>query len=122
MADNTPTIQDMQKEPALTIGEIFANKTLIKPAIAAVVAIIAGLFNLTLGDGTVDNITTVIMFAAMVYAPIAANREQAQLATDQAKETRSAVYSPATTKRLVDRAARTSQPVPVMDGKRPPTT
>lgn len=104
---DTPTTQDMEKEPALTIGEIFANKTLIRTAIASAVAIVAGLFKITVADGVVDDITTLVMFVAMFYAPIAAKREQAQLAKEQAAETRSAVFSPATTKRLVARAART---------------
>lgn len=107
MADNTPTTQDMEREPARTIGEIFASKKLIQPVIAAAVAIVTGLLKVTIADGLVEDLTTLVMFGAMFYAPIAANREQANLAKEQADETRSAVYSPATTKRLVARAART---------------
>lgn len=103
----TPTIKDMEREPARTIGEIFASKKLIQPVIAAAVAIIAGVMNLTIGEGVVDDITTLVMFAAVLWAPVSANREQARLAKEQAAETRSAVFSPATTKRLVARAART---------------
>lgn len=121
MSTSEITTQDMEKEPARTIGEIFAKKTLIQPVIAAAVAVVAGVMNLTIGDGVVDNITTLVMFAAMLWAPISANREQAKIAQEQAEETRSAVYSPATTKRLVNRAVRTGQPVPVMDGIDPPT-
>lgn len=106
MNTNTP---NMDREPALTIGEIFSKKKLIQPAIAAAVAIIAGIFNLTVGDALVDNLTTVIMFAAMIWAALGANREHAQKSTEQAAETREAVYSPATTKRLVNEAARTGR-------------
>lgn len=103
----TPNTPNMEREPALTIGEMFASKPLIKPVIAAAVAVIAGLLNLTVGEGTIENLTTLVMFAAMVYAPIAAKREQAKLATEQAAETREAVYSPATAKKLVQEAAVT---------------
>ncbi len=102
-----PNTPNYEREPALTIGEIFANKTLIRPAIAAAVAIIAGLFNLAVGDSTVDNITTVVMFAAMLYAPIAANREQKDLATEQAKETREKVFAPSTVKEIARESAAT---------------
>lgn len=106
-----PNTPNYEREPALTIGEIFANKTLIRPAIAAAVAIAAGLFNLTIGNETVDNLTTVVMFAAMLYAPIAANREQKNLATEQAKETREKVYAPATVKRIARESAEAGEPM-----------
>ena len=102
-----PNTPNMEREPALTIGDIFAKKILIQPVIAAAVAIIAGALNLTVGDAMVDNLTTVVMFAAMIWAALGANREQKQLATKQAEETRVAVYAPATTKRLVREAAQT---------------
>ena len=102
-----PNTPNMDREPALTIGEIFSKKKLIQPAIAAAVAIIAGIFNLAIGDAMVDNLTTVVMFAAMIWAALGANREQKQLATKQAEETREAVYAPATTKRLVQEASVT---------------
>ena len=108
----------MEREPALTIGEIFANKTLIRTVIASAVAIVAGLFKITVADGVVDDITTLVMFAAMFYAPFAAKREQAQLAKEQASETREAVYAPATVKEIAAKAAVTHDPtIPAPPGR-----
>lgn len=113
-----PNTPNYEREPALTIGEIFANKTLIRPAIAAAVAIIAGLFSLTVADSMVDNITTVIMFAAMIYTPFAAKREQANLAKEQAKETREKVFAPSTVKEIARESAATGiAQVPPPPGK-----
>lgn len=107
-----------QTEPALTIGEVFASKQLLRTYVAAAVAIIAGVFNMTIGDAMIDNITTIIMFAAMIYAPIAAKREQANLAKEQAVETREAVYAPATVKEIAREAAETGDAtVPAPPGK-----
>ena len=113
-----PNTPNMEREPAITIGEVFASKQMLRTYVAAAVAIIAAGFNLTVGDATVDNITTIIMFAAMVYAPIAAKREQAKLAEDQAAETRDAVFAPATVKRIVREAAATGDAtIPEPPGK-----
>lgn len=108
--DTKPTIQDMEKEPALTIGEIFGSKTMIQPVISALVVILAGILKFTVADDLVDNLTTIVIFVGAIWGAVGANREQKKLAEAQAKETRSAVYSPATTKRLVNRAAKTGNP------------
>lgn len=116
-----PNTPNLEREPALTIGEMFAKKKMIQPAIAAAVAIIAGVFNLTVGDAMVENLTTVIMFAAAIYAALSANQEKKKLATDQAKETRETVYSPATVKRIANEAAVTGDATiepPPGNGKR----
>lgn len=113
-----PNTPNMEREPALTIGEIFASKALIKPIIAAAVAVIAGIVSLFIGDGTtitagddvIENLATLVMFAAMVYAPWAAKREQANLATDQAKATREAVYSPSSVKEIARASADAREP------------
>lgn len=115
-----PNTPNMEREPALTIGEVFASKQMLRTYVASAVALIAAGFNLTVGDATVDNITTIIMFAAMVYAPIAAKREQAKLAEEQAAETRESVFAPATVKEIAREAAVTGDanvPDPPGNGK-----
>lgn len=113
-----PNTPNYEREPALTVGEIFANKALVRPIIAATVATIAGVVSLFIGDGTVitagddviENLTTLVMFGAIAYTPIAAKREQAKLAKEQAEKTREKVYAPATVKRIARRAATTQNP------------
>lgn len=101
---------EWETEPARQIGEIFANKVMIQPIVAAVVALLAQAFSFTVDNTVVDNITLVVTFTAMIYAAWSANREQSQKARAQAEETRNAVYAPATVQRIAEKAAATGVP------------
>lgn len=102
-----PNTPNMEREPARTIGEIFADKVLLKPVIASMVALVAGAFNLTVEVAVVDNLTTVVVFLAVVYGALGAQLDQKRLALEQAEETREAVYAPSTVKEIAASAAVT---------------
>lgn len=91
-----PLVGPMATEPALTIGEEFANKTMMRPYVAAAVAIVMQITNATIDDAMVDNITLLITLLAALYAAWEANRKKSELAKQQAEKTRAAVYAPAT--------------------------
>ena len=97
-----PTTGPMATEPARTIAQTFADKVLIKTAVAAIVALASAVLKFTVADDLVENITTIIMFAAIVITPLLANKEQGDLAKKQGEDTRAAVYAPATVARIAD--------------------
>jgi hypothetical protein len=110
---------DLQTEPALTLGDIFANKALLKTYVAAAIGIISLVLNRTVADATVEDITQIVYLASLFVTPFVAQFENGQRAKEQAAVTREAVYSPATTEALVRDAAVTGDPVvpaPPADG------
>jgi hypothetical protein len=100
MAENPIVLPDepgMATEPAVTIGEVFANKAVIQPAIAAVVSIAAGIFKFTADTSDlVDQLTTLVLFLGIVWGALSAQWEARRRAKEQALVTREAVYAPAT--------------------------
>lgn len=109
---------EREHEPARAIGEIFANKAMLRTYVAAFVAIVSGALSVTISDAMIDSITLVAMFAAMAWGPIAAQLDHRKIAKAQAEETRDAVYSPATVKEIAREAAATRSP----DVPEPPAT
>lgn len=111
---------DFANEPARSIGAIFADKKLIRTTVAAGVALVAGLLNQTVGDDVVEQITTIVLFLAILWMPIQAQREKAAQNHKQATVTREAVYAPATVVRIAERAALTGDPVVEPPPAQPP--
>lgn len=111
----------MAQEPAREIGDIFANKALVQPAIAAVVGVVAMTFKIAVDDALVDNLTTIVTFAAFVWAALAGQQEARDRAIAQAEQTRDVVYAPSTVADVVSDAARAGradiQPVVVPRAK-----
>lgn len=100
-----PTNDAMALEPAKTIGNMMADKAMIRPLIAAGVAIVAQAFRLTLDDALVDNITTIVTTLSVLYAAWSAQHEAAARAREQAEKTRAAVWAPASVADVVTDAA-----------------
>lgn len=100
-----PGNTDMAEEPAMTIGDIFANKTMIQPAIAALVAVISGLTGWIVADDVVSNLTYLVTFGAVIWTAVSAQATARRRAFDQARVTREAVYAPQTVADIVDDAA-----------------
>lgn len=100
-----PANTDMAEEPAMTIGDIFANKTLIQPMIAAAVALVSGITGYVAEDDLVSNITTLIAGLAILWTAVSAQMTAANRAREQARVTREAVYAPQTVADIVDDAA-----------------
>ena len=101
---------NMSTEPARTLGDIFANKAMIKTFILAFAGIVAALFKVSVDDAFIDNIVTLIMYGSMIGTALMAQWENRQRAKEQAEATRSAVFAPATTEALVKQAAATGVP------------
>lgn len=102
-----PTDHTMATEPARTIGQLIADKTMIRPLIAAGVAIAAQVFRFAVDDQLVENITTIVTTVAVLYAAWAAQQEATARARQQADMTRDAVWSPASVADAVVDAANT---------------
>lgn len=102
-----PKPGDMATEPALTVGEIFADKAMIRPVVSAAVGIIAQVLNMTVSDDLTSNITLVVTFIAMAYTAYSAQTGKAESAREQAAATREVVYSPATVTAIAEAAAET---------------
>lgn len=96
----------MAHEPALTIGDMFKDKAMVKTIVAAVAGLVAAAFKVGVDDAMLDNVVTIIMFGAMALTPVFAQMEARKRSEEQAKATRDAVYAPATVADLVDDAAR----------------
>lgn len=96
-----PMDEEMAKEPALTIGQIFADKVMVKTLVSALAGIVSLGFKVAVDDATVDNITTVVTLGSMVLAAFFAQWDARKRAQDQAAKTREAVYAPATVSAIV---------------------
>lgn len=95
-------VPDMEAEPALTIGGIFANKVLLKAFVAAMIAMAAKIWNLSSDDDLVTTVTDFVFYIGIFTAPIIAQLESRQRANQQAEVTRGAVYAPSTVKAIRD--------------------
>lgn len=93
---DVPADPDLAEEPARTIGSIFADKVMIRTAVAALAGIVSFSFKLAIDDTMIDNITTFITFVAFAGAALFAQLDARNRAKAQAEETRDAVYAPAT--------------------------
>jgi uncharacterized membrane protein (DUF4010 family) len=101
-----PADPDMAEEPALTIGELFANKAMVQPVVAAALAVMASITGWVADDEVVTNVTTLVTFAAIVWGVISAQITASRRAMQQAKQTREAVYAPETVASLVSQVER----------------
>lgn len=110
MAGTPAPTPDMAQEPALTLGELFASKAMIKTYVAAILGLVATVLKFAVTDQMVDDIATVVQLVAIVAAPVMAQLENKQRALKQGEVTREAVYAPATVQRLVETAAATGDP------------
>ncbi len=91
--------------------------------VAAVLSILV-VFGTTIAPGLEDNIVTVVMFLVPTIGGVWTNRALRSQATDQAAETREAVYSPATVREeryeAFDQGKLARPPTPVrLDGPAP---
>lgn len=98
------TADSMQTEPAVNIGEFFASKQLIRTYIAAALGILSGVINLTVDEGLINDLTTIVFYTWPLVLAGVAKFEQTQLAREQAKETRANVYAPSTVQSLIEDA------------------
>lgn len=100
-------------EPAMTIGQLMANKVLLANVITAAIALIAltGFAVPASWDSNqiAANISTVVPVISLLF--MTANTYIRQLR--QAKDTREAVFSPATMTKLATLSAETGAPVVV---------
>ena len=96
------TTPDFEREPALTIGNIFANKAMIKTYVAAILGIVATGTRFVADDALIENIATVVQLAAVILTPFVAQYENGERAEQQAKATREAVYAPETVQAIVE--------------------
>lgn len=90
-----PAQSALQEEPALTFGELFGNKVLLKGVIAAIIAALV-MVGVQLPDGLdtriADIVYTLAPIVAMLYTAVSAKTS----AKRQAEATRDVVYAPAT--------------------------
>lgn len=96
-----PMNDAMASEPARTIGQMFADKVMVKTLVAAIIGIVALAFKVTVDDAMVDNITTVITLGSIVLSGVFAQYDAKKRAVAQAEQTRDAVYSPNTVATIV---------------------
>lgn len=99
-----PEDADMAEEPATTIGELFADKQMVKTLVTALVGLVSIVFRVSTDDATIENVTTVVTFGAIIVTGFFAQYEKRQFSRGQARATRSAVYSPKAVEVLVDAA------------------
>lgn len=104
----------MASEPAATIGDVFASKAMLQPIVAAALAIVARITGMVVDDALVSDITTMVMFAAMVWAAVSAQVIASRRAKEQAAVTRESVYSPQTVARIAMEAS-TRRGVDIVD-------
>lgn len=102
---DVPVNPKLATEPARTIGDLFADKTMIRPFIAAVIAIVAVTTGWVAADEVIDNLTTIVTTIAVVYGVWAAQRDASSRAREQAEMTRDVVYAPTTVHEVVREAA-----------------
>ena len=76
---------ELDTEPALTIGAIFADKKMLKTYVAAGASLVALGFKIVIDDAQVDNIVTILSGLGMLVTAIMAQVEASQRATAQAK-------------------------------------
>lgn len=91
---------ELDTEPARTIGEMFADKAMVKTWVTAAVGILSLTLRFTVDDRLVEDITTVVTMLATVGTVLVAQYEQKQRARAQAEATRGHVYAPATVEKL----------------------
>lgn len=91
-----PEDENMAGEPAVTIGEIFQDKTMIKTYVAAALSLLAYVTGWVADGEVIENVTTLISGAGLLVTALMAQYEARQRARAQAAKTRDAVYSPAT--------------------------
>jgi len=109
VAQQTPNVPvpantDLAYEPALTIGELFANKATLKALIVAVVGALVAI-GVNVPDGLADNVVTILNIVVPIVVALYGGAQLRAQAKAQAAKTREAVYAPATVKQLVDEAA-----------------
>ncbi|MBA2290505.1 MAG: hypothetical protein H0V98_08995 [Chloroflexia bacterium] len=102
---------------------VFVIVVAVKAFVAAVLRILV-VFGTTIAPGLEDNIVTVVMFLVPTIGGVWTNRTLRSQATDQAAETREAVYSPATVREeryeAFDQGKLARPPTPVrLDGPAP---
>lgn len=106
MAGNAPIdLPDdsrMAHEPALTIGQIFANKAMIKTYVAAIVSLVSMSTTWVISDDQIGNIVEIISLIGIVVTAFMAQYEAKQRAQEQARQTRAVVYAPATVAKIAD--------------------
>ena len=100
-----PANPALAKEPALEIGKVFASKAMLQPIVAAALAIVARITGMVVDDELISDITTMVMFGAMIWAAVSAQVIASRRAKEQAAVTREAVYSPQTVARIAMEAS-----------------
>src|SRR5690606_12861569 len=90
----------MQAEPARTIADHFADQTMMRTLVAAVIAVCAKIFGWVADDDLIEDITTLIPVVSVLYAAWSAQRDAAKRAVDQGEMSRDAVFAPATVERV----------------------
>lgn len=108
----TTTAPDFDNEPALTIGDIFADKAMIKTYVTAILGILATGTRFVADDALIDNIAIVVQLVAVIVTPFVAQYENGERAKAQAEVTREAVFAPATVAEI-EAEAETITRVPV---------
>lgn len=95
---DTTTTGDMEREPARTIGDLFADKAMLKTFVTAVATLLAGATGIAIDDATIGAIVTIISGIGLIATPLVAQWEARTRAKEQAERTRQHV-TPVTTKK-----------------------
>ena len=93
---------ELDTEPARMIGDIFADKAMVKTWVTAAVGIISLTLRVTADDQVIEDVTTLVTMLATVGTVLMAQYEQKQRAKAQAEETRAHVYAPATVEKIIE--------------------
>lgn len=100
-----PVDPDLATEPARTIADLFADRAMVRPLIAAVVAVVAAMTGWVAEGAVIENLTTIVTTVAIFYAAWSAQVDASRRAIEQGEETRRVAYAPATVERAVTEAA-----------------
>ncbi len=95
-----PAAQEMATEPAQTIGDLFADRVMVKTIVSAGVGVVAIVFRISTDDELIESVATLVTMSSLFIAAGFAQWEARKRAREQARATRAAVYAPATVAKI----------------------
>jgi hypothetical protein len=102
MAHAPTTVPDLEKEPALAVGELFADKAKTKLLVTAVISVLVAL-GVNVAPGLDEQIVTILNTLVPLVLTVLGYQAMTVQAREQALDTRGLVYAPSTVERIAER-------------------